>query len=365
MASAGAPSLEQDGAPRLLFVPRCGRHGIGEYVRCLTLAQAFAARRPDARIAFAARETLARLPGDGFERLPLARGAAQGEHFDAILERLRPHLVVANNRGRQRELENARARGAGVVAIFSTGRRSRARRLDVLRSIDQLWIVPGEGRRGARAPSRLARWLAGNPHCEIVEALHPLPDPQRASALRIRLGIEAPYALFAAGGGGWRLAGRPAGAVFADAAARVAAQGVRCVLVSGPLHEGVAQLPGVLALRELEPVAMVDLIAGAEVVASGGGGGLGWVLSLARPCVTTPMPTGDQQQRTEACRAQGTARVVDGTADALADGVLALWRDPAARAALAERVAARAPRNALPRCVDLLEELLRARSAPA
>src|SRR5262245_2918492 len=83
---------------RLLFVPRCGRHGIGEYVRCLTLARAFAARHPGARIAFAARETLARLPGDAFERLPLAREAAQGEHFDAILAHLRPHLVVTNNR---------------------------------------------------------------------------------------------------------------------------------------------------------------------------------------------------------------------------------------------------------------------------
>ena len=353
-------------APRLLFLPRCGPHGIGEYVRCLTLAQAFAARRPEAQISFATRERLARLPGDEFERIPLPREAAQGERFDAILGRLQPHLLIANNRGRQRELENARARGAGVVAIFSTGRRSRARRLDVLRSIDQLWIVPGEGRRGARAPSRLARWLSGNPHCEIVETLHPLPDPARAAALRRTLGLEPAYALFAAGGGGWQLDGRPAPDVFADAAARAAQRGMQSVWVAGPLHAGAPEpAPGVRVLREQGPAAMVDLIAGAEVVASSGGGGLGWVLSLGRPCVTTPMPTGDQRQRTEACGAQGTALVVEGSAQALADGVLALVQDAARRSALVARVAERAPRNALPRCLDLLEDLLRARGALA
>jgi UDP-N-acetylglucosamine:LPS N-acetylglucosamine transferase len=119
----------------------------------------------------------------------------------------------------------------------------------------------------------------------------------------------------------------------------------------------------VRALREQDPAAMVDLISGAEVVVSSGGGGLGWVLSLGRPCVATPMPTGDQQQRTDACRAEGTALVVDGSAEALAAGVVALAQDAARREALAERVAARAPRNHLPRCVELLEALLRERAS--
>jgi UDP-N-acetylglucosamine:LPS N-acetylglucosamine transferase len=141
---------------------------------------------------------------------------------------------------------------------------------------------------------------------------------------------------------------------------------MHAVLVSGPLHAGDAQAPpGVTLLRELEPAAMVDLIAGAEVVASSGGGLLGWVLSLGRPCVATPMPTEDQRQRTDACRKDGTAWVVDGRADALADGVLALARDARRRTELTQRLAERGPRNALPRCVELLEQLARERGAIA
>jgi len=354
-------------AARLLFLPRSGSRGIGEYVRCLTLAQAFVATHPDARVWFAVRDTLPRLSGDVFERLPLPRDAAQHERLDAIFRALRPHLFVTNNRGRQRELELARARGAGVVAIFSTGRRSRARRLDVLRSVDQLWIVPGEGRAGARAPSRLARLVSGCPHCEIVETLHPLPDAVRADALRRRLGLDAePYLLFVAGGGGWDLAGRPAGEVFAEAAACVAQHGVRAVVVTGPLHPGEVAAPeGVTLLGEVEPSAMVDLVAGAAGVVSAGGGLLQWVLALGRPCVTTPMPCEDQRQRTAACRAQDTAWVVDGTPSALADAALALWRDASRRDALVRRLAEVGPRNGLPRCIALLEQLLARRRRAA
>lgn len=357
--TAGVPGSR----PRLLFLPRCGSHGIGEYVRCLTLAQGFRARHPGARIAFAVRESLPRLPGDDFERLALPRDAAQRARLSEILAALRPHLVVANNRGRQRELEEARARGAGVVAIFSTGRRSRAQRLDVLRSIDQLWIAPGEGRGGARPPSRLARLIAGRPHCEIVETLHPLPDAARAARWRRVHGLESlPYVLFAAGGGGWQLGGRPAVEIFAEAAERVARAGLRAVLVAGPLYRGAdSTSSGVTALREIEPAAMVDLVSGAEVVVCAGGGLLGWVLSLARPCVTTPMPCEDQRQRTAACRARGTARVVEPSAEALAGEALSLWRDAGRRAELARRVAESGPRNALPRCIELLEGLVRER----
>ncbi|HEX5067944.1 MAG TPA: UDP-N-acetylglucosamine--N-acetylmuramyl-(pentapeptide) pyrophosphoryl-undecaprenol N-acetylglucosamine transferase, partial [Myxococcota bacterium] len=62
--------------------------------------------------------------------------------------------------------------------------------------------------------------------------------------------------------------------------------------------------------------------------------------------------------RTDACRAAGTALVVDGTEDALADAAPALLADAARRAALVARLAAVGPRNALPRCVELLEEAI-------
>ena len=353
--------------PRLLFLPRCGETGIGEYVRCLTLAQALRARHAKAEIHFAVTPSLPRLAGDDFPRVELARDAAQGEALDAILARLRPHCLVSNNRGRQRELERARARGTAVVAIFSTDRRSRARRLDVLRSVDQLWVVPGEGRDGARLPSRLARWMAGSPHCEIVETLHPPADPARAAKRRAELGLENErYALFAPGGGGWRLDERPATDVFADAAARVARAGTRSVLVSGPLHPGAREpRDGVRILPEVEPEAMVDLVSEAEVVVCAGGGLLGWVQALGRPCVATPMPCGDQRQRTAACRAEGTALVVDGTAGALAHGAELLLDDADRRRALRDRLAAVGPHNALARCVDLLEQLLRERQRAA
>jgi hypothetical protein len=165
--TAGARADDQRPAesPRVLFLPRCGTNGIGEYVRCLVLAQALRQRHPQAAIEFGLVPSWPRLPGDDFPRTPVARGGAQREAIAAILARLRPHLIVTNNRSRRHELARARAQGAAVVAIASTGNPRRARRLRVLRSIDQLWIVPVRGRGGVRLPSRLARFLSGWPHC--------------------------------------------------------------------------------------------------------------------------------------------------------------------------------------------------------
>jgi hypothetical protein len=137
---------------------------------------------------------------------------------------------------------------------------------------------------------------------------------------------------------------------------------VRAVVVAGPLRAAARESSaGLLRLGPVAPEAMVDLISGALLVVCSGGGLLGWVLSLGRPCVTTPMPCEDQLARTARCRAAGTARVADGTAEALAGAALALLRDDAARAALVARLAEHGPRNALPRCVGLLEALLRSR----
>ena len=52
-AGARADLTRRLSGARLLFLPRCGSQGIGEYVRCLTLAQAFHARHPDAQVRFA------------------------------------------------------------------------------------------------------------------------------------------------------------------------------------------------------------------------------------------------------------------------------------------------------------------------
>ena len=138
------------------------------------------------------------------------------------------------------------------------------------------------------------------------------------------------------------------------------------VLVAGPLHRGAREpREGVLTLPEVEPEAMVDLVSAAEVVVCAGGGMLGWVQALARPCVATPMPCGDQRQRTAACRAERTALVVDGTAESLAEGAQLLLGDAERRRALCERLEAVGPRNALSRCIELLEGLLRERQRAA
>jgi hypothetical protein len=345
--------------PRLLFLPRCGSNGIGEYVRCLVLAQAMSRRHPHAAMEFALPPSWPRLPGDDFPRAPLARGAGQREAFAAMLARLRPHLIVTNNRSRRREFARARAQGVAVVAIASTGNPRRVQRLRVLRSVDQVWVVPVQGRGGVRLPSRLALWLSGRPHCEIVETLHPEADPGRAAKTLAMLGLDGTrYVFFASGGGGCQLGGRAAGEVFAAAAAQVARTGVRAVVLAGPLHRGAqAASEGVTWIDRLPPEAMVDLVSCAEVVVCAGGGLLGWVLSLGRPCVTTPM-SGDQRQRTRTCRAEGTALVVEGNEPALAGGALALLADGASRQALAMRAASAGPRNSLSRCVALLEGLL-------
>jgi hypothetical protein len=348
-------------ARRILFVPQGGRKvlgGTGEYARLLTLAHAATARWPGVRIAFAARPALPRLEDDAWPRYALPE-EPRGGAIERVVWATAPDVVVFNNTGKQPELSAARRSGARVVYVGSVPHyRRRGFQRDVLRCMDAFWIFPADESDRQLAPDEQAEWRrGGRPPIAFLDSVFTPPDPERAARLRESLGLARDgYALFVPGGGGWKPRGRGAGDLFAEAAAATArASGVPAVVVLGPLHrEAPPAPPGVRLVGYLRQPALMDLIEGARVVATGGGGVLNQALALGAACVAAPLHESDQPARISGSLERGLLVASEPEPAAIAHAATALLGDDARRAKLRARLAEAGPRNELPRCMELL-----------
>jgi hypothetical protein len=107
--------------PRLLFVPVSGAFGMGEYARCLNLALAFAARRPDAQIHFVLSAQAPYAKNMPFESTVLPSSPTfHTPQVCELIERIRPDIVVFDNAGRTAQLAAAR-RSGGCACSMSIG----------------------------------------------------------------------------------------------------------------------------------------------------------------------------------------------------------------------------------------------------
>ena len=368
---AARPDLDQNVAamatpPSILFVPRTGPDGLGEATRALVLARAASRRWPGARIEFVTITPGAWLEGRGFAHHRVEGGASRNpDGIDEVLRRTRPDVAIFDGWGRTSTLALARELGARTVFMAANDlalrRLFRSRRL---RFVDQLWIV--QSRLGATRPLLSRRWrlrlaLSRRPALHVFDAIFPEPDPIRAKDLRRTIGLpDDRYALLCAGGGGTVHAGRPVPEIFAEAAGRVREEtGMATVLVQGPLYEGDAPPPpGVLVVKSLEPEQMIDLLAGAEVIACGGGDIIAQALANERPCVAADAGGLDQPDRIRGFAEAGLIEASPLDACELADRMSRLARDADHRGALGERVAASGLRNRVTDALDCLEPLL-------
>jgi hypothetical protein len=352
-------------SPHLVFVPGGGRTGLGETVRTLALAWEARERWPRARIGFVTDEVHVRLPTDVFERHTISgKVSRSGTAVNRLLRDLAPDLVVFDNRGRGVQIAGASDAGARTVYIAGTKTfRRRVFLLSKLRSLDQIWIRrdfvdPGSDLTfGERVRLRLAR----RPEVHFIQAMSPLPDADRLDALRGRLGFgDEPYLLFAPGGGGWEQEGRPVPEIFTEAARRVrSASGAACVVVMGPLYRtSLSDVEGVTLVPMLSPHEMIDLLAGAQLVACGGGGLMGQALATGRICVAAPAGGSDQPGRIRRCREAGLIEASPLAAVAIAERILALQADAPRRAALQRRIDESGLHNGLPDALELLERLV-------
>jgi hypothetical protein len=356
---------------RILFVPQGGRKelgGTGEYARLLTLAHAATARWPGVRIAFAARPGLPRLEDDGWPRYALPE-EPRGGAIERVVWATAPDVVVFNNTGKQPELSAARRAGARVVYVGSVPHyRRRGFQRDMLRRMDAFWIFPADAADRELTPVERAEWRrGGRPPIAFLDSVFAPADPARAARLRESLGLARDgYALFVPGGGGWKPRGRGSGGLFAEAAAAAAlASGVPAVVVLGPLHREAPPAPaGVRLLGYLRQPELMDLIAGARVVATGGGGVLNQALALGAACVAAPLHQSDQPARIACSQQRGLVVAAEPEPAAIAQAAAALLADDARRAKLRARLAEAGPRNELLRCMELLASLVDAGARP-
>ncbi|MBX6420872.1 MAG: hypothetical protein IRZ06_07690 [Nevskia sp.] len=355
--------------PLVLFVPLYGGGGTGEFVRAVSLAQALARRAPRTRIEFL-------LPGGPGTRhdVPFPHlihdGPPQtkGEFDRATLARLRPDLAIFDSGCRTATLRCCRRLGIRSAYVSDrAGTRRKAFRLDWLPLLDAHW----HQRELLTAPAftltqrllarfgrarRLAFDLCGS---EEGADWNALPEPWRQR-------LQRPFVLFAPGGGGYRVEGRPVGEIFLHAAEALhAACGVECLTLTGALTpETAAQARHTLARPTLPQPLYLALLRRAQLVITNGGQGLHQALAAGAVCVCAPLGGDDQPGRIAVYARRGWILAAPPRAEDLCRTALELLHNAAARAALRARVGALSLVNGIPLMVDEIERLLHSGGSP-
>lgn len=317
---------------RILMVPVSSPQGIGEYMRCLILADALKARWPalDLRFLLSREAPVAAscpYPTDLLERSATLAGAA----VDRVLDALRPDLVIFDCAGRARQARQARRLGARVVYV-SQHRRKRARGFAWSRliALDAHWITQFRFIDGDLGPlERLKLRVLGKPAPSFLGPLHAPPAaelPVEFAELRGR-----PYSVWAAGGGGHRAGALSATEHFHAAAAALASPATPALLIAGANYRGppLAAPPGLRVVGSLPHATLMTLAAQAQLIVCGGGDLMGQALALGRNVLAVAVAK-DQPPRIAACVARALVRTAPLQTAALITAARLAWAAPLA-----------------------------------
>lgn len=354
-----------------MFIPVVGGGGLGEYVRCVTLARAYHRQCPDARIRLVVPRDAPPLEDAAIETRVLDRSPTfNSPMIVRWLEEDPPDLAIFDSTARLSQLDAAARVGAKRVHIASRpSRRRRALLIRTLSRVDEVWLVePGYQRRPLNLWERLNRRLARRAAVVFLDALFPESEPARRATLLGSLGIEEEgYVLLAPGGGGWSVEGKPAAEIFIGVAEQVTeATGLRSVVVTGPLYTGsLAKTDRVIVERSLHPEHMADLMQGAALVAVGGGASLVQALALRKLVVAAPLGGSDQRGRVRRCAELGVLVESNPDRGSLAAAILTLLGGGPRRDELRRRVEALELHNDVERALGRLISLMGQRSLDA
>jgi hypothetical protein len=351
--------------PRILFVPVSGTYGMGEYARSLAIAAGVRLRWRDAAIHFVLSREAPYAAGVPFPSTLLA--SSPTFHSSAVIElieRLRPNIVIFDNAGRTAQLRTARRFGARVVFISSRARqRRKAFRASWMRMIDEHWIAyPEFIAGGLQFIERFKlKWLGG-PVVRYLDVILDRSDASRRSAVLSRSGcLAGSYVLVVPGGG----TGHPGGDAlgqFAAAARGLAARGMATVYVGpsvGPKDDGAAPAEA----ANWHPLGLVpqsdlaELMRSARLIVANGGSTLLQAIACGNACIAVPIAK-DQAERTRRCVAAGVAVAARLDSASILQAAEGLWRDEAARCALAQRAANLRLADGVELAVQALDRLL-------
>jgi len=353
-------------APRILFVPVSGPNGMGEFARARSLADALRARWPQLETHFVLhREAPYALGFHHPVTLLPASPTRCTRAVTALIETLRPQVVVFDNAGRTAQLRAARRCGARVVYVSSRGRqRYKAFRLHWMRMLEDHWISYPALITGALGPfERLKLRLLGRPQLRFLDAVL---APAEAAAADALLGEGGdPQLLIVPGGGSGFHDSAMTPQHFAAWGEALARAGHRVVFVGGPAFKDYVAHSPMRVLRGVSGGALRALLERTSVVLVNGGDTLLQAMVLGKACVTVPI-AGDQPARVARCAALGAVCVPDPArgdpADLTGPGVVAachaLLTDLSARQALEARVRATGLVDAMPAILERLGDHL-------
>ena len=310
---------------------------MGEYARCLALANAVQVGWPQVEIRFLLSRHAPYAATTPFpvDLLPASVTLASREAL-AALEAFQPDAIVFDNAGRSRQLAAARRLGARIIYISSRARqRRKGFRLGWMRAIDEHWIAYPPALVGGLGPvERIKRALLGRPTIRFLDML--LPPADDAAALPHLNGPTWPRIVVVPGGGSAHPGALDAPARFAAAATQLAASGIDTAFVAGPAFSAsLAAHPQLCVVRQADGGALRSLLEHAEVVLANGGDTLIQALVLRRACVAVPIAA-DQRERITRCAALGI--VVAPDIEGAAQACVALLSDAASRARLQQRI---------------------------
>ncbi|HSN14041.1 MAG TPA: hypothetical protein VLT61_05375 [Anaeromyxobacteraceae bacterium] len=348
-----------DPAPRVLFVPVSGPHGMGEYARALAIARAAAARWPALQVHFALSRAAPYAAGCPFQATFFERSPTfHPRELAALIRELRPHAVVFDNAGRTAQLRAAREAGARVVYVSSRfPQRRKGFRLRWMRHLDEHWMAWPEFITGGPGPvERLKLRLLGRPRLRYLDTL--LPPRVDGAEVLARFGVEpGRFVLVVPGGGTAHRGARSAPEIAVEGARRIALRGHATLLVG--VADGVAggEAPGLRRSPRIPMEELCELIRAARLVVSNGGDTLLQAIALGRPCVAVPIAN-DQPFRIAACVREGLAVAAALEPGSIEREAAALLDDDGRRAALEARIARHALSNGLETALDAIGGLL-------
>ena len=349
-------------APAILFVPVSSPEGMGEYMRSLIIADAIQRQWPDAKIHFVLSQ-----------QAPYAKDCPYTTHFtelsptkhpkevNALVDELKPDLVIFDASGRQSQLQHAHRCGAKVVFISQHDRKmSRGLKFGRLKVTDSHWVVQPEFvmAKLSRLQKAKLKWLKKDAPIFAGPVFTPV-DREAQQASMERLGLnEGQFILFNAGSGGHRLDNDLAADRFAELARRAAAKSsLTMVMVYGANYPGtLPELPGVIGVKQMANQEFINLLAAAQGAVISGGDGLLQAISLQKPTLAVPVSK-DQPARISACARQGVILDSD-TTDAALDSGMAKLLDDGERQRLATRMAQLGLHNGLETAMSEITRLL-------
>lgn len=357
-----ASVLDVSTQPFVLFVPYYGRGGSGEFVRSVTLAQAVARRWPETRIEFL-------LPGGPGTRQDAPfpntchdgpddqKGAFDSEH----VARLRPDLVVFDCGGRSESLRTCKRLGITSAYISDRdGTLKKPFRLDWMWLLDEHWHQREHVTADSLLPSQRWRSRFSRTRRLFFDTYYAEDEADWSSlAPALRQLLEVPFVLLSPGGGGYTVDGDPVSEVFVRVAERVHAEtGLACLTLLGPLYQGHMRSATTHVATTLPQPLFREFVRRAQLVLTNGGHSLHQALAMRATCVVAPLGGSDQPARIAAYDRAGLVVKAEPNVDALGDAALALLVDPAARRAMADRLAALHIVNGIPLMRDRIGSLL-------